>query len=313
MPDKEQQHRGNLVLEPGTLWKRASDQSESALACGALQSIATDYQFIEQNGIQFFVRSLTNLVRKDEEKKLQDRKTATSGKEINPFLPYEKDLFVADISDTHLCLLNKYNVVPNHLLIITRAFEEQEAWLSLQDFEALWATLAEIDGLAFYNGGKAAGASQRHKHLQLIPFPFIPSKTTIPIETTFASAQFQNFIGKIPHFSFIHAFVKFDFGWEISIKKAAKLTLEYYRKLIETVGLPFEGNRQTGAYNFLMTKKWMLLVPRSQESFESIAVNSLGFAGALLVRNQEQLELLKQYTPLTLLKKVAISYERHKA
>ncbi|NJO94417.1 MAG: hypothetical protein HC820_08970 [Hydrococcus sp. RM1_1_31] len=210
-----------------------------------------------------------------------------------------------------LFLLNKYNVIPNHLLIITRAFEEQEDWLTLQDFEALWVTLAEIDGLAFYNGGKAAGASQRHKHLQLIPFPFIPGETTIPIEPAFASAQFQSLIGKIPHFPFIHAFVKLDFAGETSLEKAAKLTLEYYCQLIEAVGLSFEGNRQTGAYNLLMTRKWMLLVPRSQESFESIAVNSLGFAGALLVRNQQQLELLKkQYKPLTLLKNVAISYER---
>lgn len=305
MPDKEQQKREKIVLEPGTLWTRASEQSKFALACGALQTIATDYQFIEQYGIHFFVRILTNLVRKDEAKKQQDKKKDIFGKEFNPFLPYEKHLFVTDLSDTHLCLLNKYNVIPNHLLIITRAFEEQEAWLTVQDFEALWITLAEVDGLAFYNGGKSAGASQRHKHLQLIPFPFIPDRATIPIEPAFASAQFQNAIGKIPVFPFIHAFAKLDFSWD-SPQNAAQETLECYRQLIKAVGLAFEGDRQTGAYNLLMTRKWMLLVPRSQESFESIAVNSLGFAGALLVLNHQQLELLKQYTPMTLLKNVAI-------
>jgi ATP adenylyltransferase len=49
----------------------------------------------------------------------------------------------------------------------------------------------------------------------------------------------------------------------------------------------------------------MLVIPRSQESFESIAVNSLGFAGAMLVRNERQLNLLKQYNPMTILRNVA--------
>jgi ATP adenylyltransferase len=50
----------------------------------------------------------------------------------------------------------------------------------------------------------------------------------------------------------------------------------------------------------------MMIVPRSQESFQSIAVNSLGFAGALLVRDLEQLEVLKTLTPLHLLQSVSI-------
>jgi ATP adenylyltransferase len=49
----------------------------------------------------------------------------------------------------------------------------------------------------------------------------------------------------------------------------------------------------------------MLIVLRSHEEFESISVNSLGFAGALLVRNQQQMQLLKDYGPMTILKNVA--------
>ncbi|HEY9658324.1 MAG TPA: hypothetical protein V6C65_07725 [Allocoleopsis sp.] len=37
-----------------------------------------------------------------------------------------------------------------------------------------------------------------------------------------------------------------------------------------------------------------------------MSVNSLGFAGTLLVRNQTQLDLLKQLSPLSLLNRVAI-------
>jgi sulfate adenylyltransferase (ADP) / ATP adenylyltransferase len=279
------------------LWMRAIAQTKYALECGSLQTIATDYQLIEQNGINFLVRILSNLIRKDEAKKKQ--------KDFNPFLPYEKDLYVADLSDTHVCILNKYNVVPHHLLIVTRDFEEQESWLTLQDFEALWTTLAEVDGLAFYNGGKIAGASQRHKHLQLAPFPLVPNGVSLPIEPALSFSQSQNSIEVLSIFPFRHALIKLDPACLNSPSEAAIMTLECYKALLESVGLPFEGDRQTGAYNLLMTREWMLLVPRSQESFESIAVNSLGFAGALLVRNRQQLELLKQQSPMKLLANVA--------
>jgi sulfate adenylyltransferase (ADP) / ATP adenylyltransferase len=45
-------------------------------------------------------------------------------------------------------------------------------------------------------------------------------------------------------------------------------------------------------------------VPRSQESFADIPINALGFSGALLVRNTEQLAYLREIGPLTVLKEV---------
>ncbi|MEQ8960116.1 MAG: phosphorylase, partial [Coleofasciculus sp. C2-GNP5-27] len=58
-------------------------------------------------------------------------------------------------------------------------------------------------------------------------------------------------------------------------------------------------------YNLLATREWMLIVPRSQEEFESISINSLGFAGALLVRNSQQMQSLKDAGPVTILKHVS--------
>ena len=56
---------------------------------------------------------------------------------------------------------------------------------------------------------------------------------------------------------------------------------------------------------FRSTRQWMLLVPRCHESFAEIPVNSLGFAGALLVHNEEQLVTLKKLGPLAVLQQVA--------
>ncbi|MDP5337458.1 MAG: DUF4922 domain-containing protein [Nodularia sp. (in: cyanobacteria)] len=289
-----------ILLKPGTLWNSIKEQTENALQCGALLSIPTDFEFVEQNGIKFVVRILSNLTRKNTAKQ-QVKKT-------NPFLPYEKDLFVADISPTHVCILNKFNVVDYHLLIITRAFEEQEKLLTLEDFAAMWACLAEFDGLVFYNGGKLAGASQPHKHLQIVPLPLTPSGLQIPIEPLVTSAQFTDSVTTIPELPFIHALAKLDSSWSNSPFAAAAATLELYQSLLSAVGLEaLEDNRQSGAYNLLATREWMLIVPRSHEDFDSISVNSLGFAGALLVRNEQQMQVIKEQKPMTILQNVAFS------
>ncbi|MEA5504471.1 phosphorylase [Halotia wernerae UHCC 0503] len=301
MPEKK------ILLKPGTLWTSVKEKTEQALQCGALLSIPTEFEFVEQDGVLFLVRILSNLNRKKVAKEKQDKQTADSGQEFNPFLPYEEDLFVADISETHVCILNKFNVVDYHLLIITRAFEEQESLLTQEDFAALWACLADFDGLAFYNGGKIAGASQRHKHLQLIPLPLVPSGLQTPIEPLLASAKFQNAIATIPGLPFVHAFAPLDPDWVRSPLTAAKALLEFYYTLLRAVGLDaVDGNKQSGAYNFLATRQWMLIVPRSQEHFQSISINSLGFAGALLVRNEQEMQLLKSQRPMTILKNVAV-------
>jgi ATP adenylyltransferase len=54
----------------------------------------------------------------------------------NPFLPYEEDLWVDHLSDSHTLLLNKFNVVPHHVLVVTRQFESQQDPLNSRDLAA---------------------------------------------------------------------------------------------------------------------------------------------------------------------------------
>ena len=54
----------------------------------------------------------------------------------NPFLPYEEDLWVGHLSDSHTLLLNKFNVVPHHVLVVTRQFESQQDPLNSKDLAA---------------------------------------------------------------------------------------------------------------------------------------------------------------------------------
>ena len=297
MSQKNEIPQGKILLKPGTLWQSIKEQTQYALESGALLSIPTDFELVEENGIQFLVRIVSNLTRKHRDKQ--------QGKNKNPFLPYEEDLFVADISESHVCILNKFNVVDYHLLIITRAFEEQEKLLTLEDFAAMWACLAELDGLVFYNGGKLAGASQPHKHLQILPLPLTPSGLQVPIEPLLTSVVFVDSVTTIPGLPFVHALGKLNPSG--SPYTDAVTTLELYHTLLSAVGLEaLEDNRQSGAYNLLATREWMLIIPRSREDFHGISINSLGFAGALLVRTQEQMQIIKQHGPMTILKNVAL-------
>ena len=83
------------------------------------------------------------------------------------------------------------------------------------------------------------------------------------------------------------------------------ILLEVYHQLMDAIGVGDPNTSDSsGAYNLLMTRAWMMAVPRSQERFEKISINSLGFSGAMLVKKAEQLEQLKQIGPMTVLKAV---------
>ncbi len=155
----------SLRLRPGSLWPAVDARTRSALACGALQPITTRREWVEEGGVRFLVHVLGGESRK------QSHAAAQRREGIDPFATPEPELFVADVSDTHYCVLNKFPILPRHALVVTRAFEEQEAYLGEADFEALSACLAEGPAFVAYNSGPGAGASQRHKHLQLVPAP----------------------------------------------------------------------------------------------------------------------------------------------
>jgi ATP adenylyltransferase len=302
-----------ILLEPKTLWQQVIHQTEFALSSGALQSIPTNYELLEVDDIQFLVRILVSLERKERAKKEQKKKAKKSDKEFNPFLPYEEDLFVSNLTDTHLCLLNKFNAVDHHLLMITREFEEQQNQLNLADFLAVAITLAEINGLVFYNSGKLAGASQRHKHLQLVPLPLVPQGLSLPISPWIPHVLSNHEIHTIPQFPFAQAIAACPDIWSQNPLEIAPILLEKYQQLIAKTDLNQKKSEKTAPYNLLMTREWMMVIPRSQESYKNISINSLGFAGALLVRNPEQMEQLKQIGPLTLLQKVGIKKSRSEA
>jgi sulfate adenylyltransferase (ADP) / ATP adenylyltransferase len=297
-----------MSFERGTLWRSLALKTEEASRKGALVSLPTEFEFIEDGGVRFLVRILMTLKLKDAARShLRDLRQ--TGPRVDPFLPYEEDLFVTDLSDTHLVLLNKFKVIDHHFLIVTREFEDQEMLLTPKDFEALWTCLAEFNGLGFYNGGPAAGASQTHKHLQIVPLPLAPEGPAVPIETLLPAERGVGRPMRLPGMPFQHSFTALDSNSERSPLKSAAVGFDAYCRMMERVGLegPERGRpkRQSAPYCLLATRDWMLLAPRTREHFGSVSINALGLAGALFVRDRSELDLLKSAGPMRALREVA--------
>ena len=193
----------DLCLTPGTLRPSLLERTADARRCGAIQVLPTTIEVIEQDGLPFQIRIV--------EPPLGMTEIAKAARShVNPLLPYDPDLFVAPISATHVAFLNKDPVVEHHLLIATRAFEDQRCQLTLKDCEALLIGLTEIDALVVYNAGHEAGGSQSHKHLQLVPLD--GTIGPLPIEPLLRFAQIDRMIGAVPRLPFRHAFAPMDRG-----------------------------------------------------------------------------------------------------
>lgn len=294
---------GRASFPPWTLWDRLLTVTQRAWQRGALQPIPTDFQYLEDGGIRFLVRVVRQLASKPRPSR---NRTLEDAAKKNPFLPYDPDLYVADASPTHVCLLNKFNVVDHHLLIVTRAFEEQETYLRRRDFEALWTCLAEFEGLGFYNSGVVAGASQPHKHLQLVPLPLDPAGPKLPIAPVIHSVEISPQAQRLGALPFPHAIAALQAGAGAGPEAAAAEAFDQYRRLLPAIGVPWSaaGERLATPYNLLVTRQWMLAVPRVRECFHSISCNALTFSGAMLVRNEEELAVLRRVGPLAVLRHV---------
>lgn len=311
---------GASSLQPGTLWPRVLATTANALAVGALRPITTTLHLVEEAGIPFLVRVPTGrhgpeaAAQKEAHANVEPGPAAASGDApasarpaFDPFLPYEPAMFVADLSASHLCLLNKFNVIDHHLLIVTRDYVEQDAPLTEEDFTALAACLGEVEGLAFYNGGKLAGASQRHKHLQLAPFPLGRGDTRLPVEAALLRDEPATTPAPVlRNWPFPHAFVRSAEPWPQQAEAAGRRLWEQHRSLLAALHLErTDAAGHLPPYNWLATREWAMLVPRQAEACAGINVNGLGFAGSLLVRDEALLRYVMQQGPLHVLRCVS--------
>jgi ATP adenylyltransferase len=243
--------------------------------------------------MDFLVRVVERLAEKPRPA-LADQAAAASRQ--NPFLPPEPALIVAELGTTHLALLNKYPVVRDHLLIVTRDYQPQDTLLTPADFTALANCLTRFPSLGFYNAGRIAGASQSHRHLQLVPLPLDDNGPSLPVDEVLRhDAPAPGPAVRCSRLPFAHHWVRLP-AWGGASERLALEFHSAYRQLLEAQG--WSQVSATTAYNLLMTRDWMMLVPRRAEFYQDISLNALAFAGALLVRDDPQRERLMAAGPM---------------
>ena len=266
-------------------WAEVVDRAEAALASGAMHSFECQLEYVQDAGVEFVLRVATRLPRGET---AAGRTAQAPALARDPLDDPEPALVVRDLTPTHRALLNKFSVLREHLLVVTKRHEDQRDLLNERDFEALAVCMEDAEVLAFYNGGPEAGASQSHKHLQVVTLPLSP-RHSVPIDALLTSSK-----DALP---FRHAALRLDPG---QAARPAEM-LAAYRELHRRAGLV-----APQPYSLLATHEFMLVVPRARDRYEDISVNSLAFAGSFFVRDAKHAHVIALSHPMSVLKSVAM-------
>ena len=266
-------------------WEKALSQTEISFKNKSLFPLRTvDITKNISDSSEFIIRELDISLFKN--KRL-------FGPQPNPFNPWEKNLEVHQIGNNHQLILNKYPVQKGHLLLITNRWKPQSGWLEKEDWNALKEVNMDTSGLWFFNSCKSAGASQPHRHIQLLRRG--QNEKSCPREDWFLRLlKSKNNENKLSKNIIVH---------KLDLNNNSEYLYNLYLNLSKKVGLgsPKTDESPKKAHNILLTNKWIAIIKRSKDNVHGISVNSLGFAGYLLVTEYSDLTYLAKYGPEKLL------------
>ena len=268
-----------------TYWKKALHQTQLSINDESLYPLKTRIitSDLYQNN-DFIIRKLDTL---------NFNKERIYGPKQNPFCPWDKILEIDKIDDDHQLILNKYPVQKGHILLITNNWKPQNGWLDINDWKAIQKVNKDTSGLWFFNSSPIAGASQPHRHFQLLRRS--KDEISCPREKWFLEMKLdKDRDSKLKKNIFVS---KFNF-LENSIS-LYELYLELCMKL--SLGDPISDLKPRHPYNLLITNKWIAIIKRSNDHIHGFSINGLGFAGYLLVTEKSDINYLKKFGPEKLL------------
>ena len=277
-------------------WMDAIDErSASALASGDLQPVQVEQIEMEDAGMHFIVRWVSSLAVKDA------AKDAIPGgprdPDFNPFLNPDPELTVGPLGEAHVVILNKFPLCDRHLVLARRDFEDQLLPLTRSDFTALATIMGEAGGTGLYNGGTAAGASQRHKHLQWIPATDGNACLDF-FSAGLPAGLLEQGVATHPSLEMKHCFVRVRCGVDVPVDAAAESLHAGFERACSELGLAPGADGLLPPCNLLAGDGLLLMLPRSQECFEGISISAVCFGGTLYTRTREQIEAIRRIGPL---------------
>ncbi|KAL3142943.1 hypothetical protein ABBQ38_003229 [Trebouxia sp. C0009 RCD-2024] len=182
----------------------------------------------------------------------------------------------------------------------TACSKEKQEWTDPFDppDEALLA-VRHPGGLAYFNCGPESGASQPHKHVQVVPLPLADNPAVIPsplaqlMDHTWQEQGSQDgdvaSTRQLPYQNFFS---------KLSPRTTPSQLLSIYKQLLQCCS---SHKVPPSSYNMLLTTELILLVPRRQENVGPVAINALGFAGTILVNSKAGLEYIHEKGPVSIL------------
>lgn len=233
-----------------------------------------------------------------------------NAKPFNPFENPSPAMLIADLPPSHRLVLNKFAVVPEHFILVTRDVKPQTHVLEKGDIAATFACIQayHADGrelFAFFNSGPHSGASQPHRHLQLLPV----ERMKDGLEDVENGGQWRVLAEKLTESTQGLPFQVFTTGMrpDMSAEERHSSYIELYRRAVEAalpdIEVSGEGEAKI-SYNLAITSSSMALCPRTAEgtmiknkSGESIGVVSLNgtvLAGTALVKNEAEWDALRE-------------------
>ena len=221
------------------------------------------------------------------------KKNTFIGPKINPFKPWDNNLEIDSIGKDHQLILNKYPIQLGHILLITNEWKEQNGWIDIEDWEAIKEVNKDTTGLWFFNSSPLAGASQPHRHFQLLRRD--PLESSCPREKWILDFDNVNYKNQI----FCKNIILKKFSKKLNEENIHEIYIDLLFKL--GLGKPKIDKRPRYPYNLIFTNNWMLLIKRKTDNLFGISLNALGFAGYLLVTEKSDIRYLKKNGPEKLL------------
>ena len=268
-----------------TYWKKALHQTQLSINDESLYPLKTHIitsDLYKKN--DFIIRKLDTS---------RFNKKNIYGPKQNPFCPWEKILEIDKIGNSHQLILNKYPVQKGHILLITNNWKPQNGWLDIDDWEAIQKVNKDTSGLWFFNSSPNAGASQPHRHIQLLRRS--KDEISCPREKWFLEMKYnQDIENKLKKNIIVY---KFNF------LENSSFIYGMYLELCKNLGLgsPSSDKKPRNPYNLLITNKWIAIIKRSKDHIHGFSVNGLGFAGYLVVTEKSDVNYLKKFGPEKLL------------
>ena len=165
--------------------------------------------------------------------------------------------------------------------------------------------MGEAGGIGLYNGGTAAGASQRHKHVQWMPDDAGNASLSL-FASGLPTALAEQGVATHAALPMRHCFVRVRCGRGEAVEAAADSLHAGFERARAELGLEAGEGGLLPPFNLLAGEGWLLAIPRSREHFEGISMSAVCFGGTLYTRHREQIEAIRAVGPLRAL--AAVGY-----